>query len=107
MIKDEFVRRTAAASGQSQPTVRAVLNAALGVVGDVAASGDKVVLPGFGTFLVRQRPEALRRNPGSGQPVLVPAGQTVHFKASAKLRAKVDGGYRPDAAPAPEPEPQA
>ena len=51
--------------------------------------GDKVVLVGFGTFLVSKRSARKGRNPQNGKPLNIPARKVVKFKTGKQFAAKV------------------
>ena len=53
-------------------------------------AGEKVKLPGFGTFMVTRRKSRIGRNPSTGEEVDIPSRLTVVFKPSRFLRKKVD-----------------
>lgn len=50
-----------------------------------------VVLTGFGTFAVKQRPARVGRNPSTGQPISIPAKKAPTFQAGAVLKRAVAG----------------
>lgn len=52
----------------------------------------EVNLPGFGKFIPVQKEEAEKRNPATGEMVLVPAHIAVRFKVGSKLKAAANGG---------------
>jgi DNA-binding protein HU-beta len=54
-------------------------------------SGDKVTLPGFGTFEVRSRAARQGRNPQTGETIQVQASKAPAFKAGAALKNAVNG----------------
>lgn len=47
---------------------------------------DKVVINGFGTFVVRKRIARDGRNPQTGEKIKLPAGKRIKFKPGSKLR---------------------
>ena len=49
----------------------------------------KLFFPGFGTFTVKSRAARMGRNPRSGEPVPIPARQTVGFRVAAGLKARL------------------
>ena len=54
--------------------------------------GDKVKLPGFGNFQLRDKPERPGRNPKTGEETPITARRVVTFHASQKLKLAVAGG---------------
>ena len=55
------------------------------------ASGDDVLVSGFGKFCVKDKKERKGRNPATGEDAILPARRVVTFKWSGKLREKVNG----------------
>ena len=48
--------------------------------------GDKITIPGFGTFSVARRKARLGRNPQTGAPIKIAARRTIKFKPTSSLR---------------------
>ena len=55
------------------------------------ASGDDVLISGFGKFCVNGKRERRGRNPATGTDMMLPARRVVTFKWSPDLRDKVNG----------------
>ena len=71
MNKAEFVDEIVAKTGWTKREAEAALKAVLDTVTDAVASGEKVTLPGFGTFDKRERAARTARNPQTGEAVKV------------------------------------
>jgi integration host factor beta subunit len=56
------------------------------------ATGQRIELRGFGSFMVKLRRARRARNPKSGAPVEVTAKRTPFFRAGKELRVKLNGG---------------
>ena len=52
-------------------------------------SGDRVAIPGFGTFTTASRDARTGRNPATGEKLEIPACKTVKFKVSKELKGAV------------------
>jgi len=63
----------------------------LEIVKSTLASGDDVLVSGFGKFCVKKKKERKGRNPATGEDAILPARRVVTFKCSGKLREKVNG----------------
>jgi integration host factor subunit alpha len=59
------------------------------------ASGEDVLVSGFGKFCVRNKAERRGRNPYTGEPKILRARRVVTFKCSGKLRKKVNSNRHP------------
>lgn len=86
--KSDLAARVATSLGGSRAQGEAALNAVLGSIQDAIASGDRVVLTGFGSFSVREV-KARRVKPirggRAGKLITVPAHRRVGFTAGADL----------------------
>jgi nucleoid DNA-binding protein len=82
---DEIAKRTKQAKAQ----VKAVVDAFLGAVESVLKKGDRLSLPGFGTWYVANRKARKGRNPKTGETITIPGGKVPKFKAGNKLKAAV------------------
>lgn len=81
MTKVEYIRAIANKTGYSQRDVAAVFDAMGEIVVDVVKSGDTVrVVEGVNIFGI-DAPEAVRRNPSTGETFVVPA----HRKAKVRF----------------------
>lgn len=60
------------------------------VVQDTLADGDKISIVGFGTFDVKSRGERQGKNPKTGEPLVIPASKTPHFKAGKNFKERVN-----------------
>jgi integration host factor subunit alpha len=54
------------------------------------ASGDDVLISGFGKFCVNSKRERRGRNPATAGDMMLPARRVVTFKCSGKLRKKIN-----------------
>lgn len=74
-----------------------------GVIPQKLRAGVNVVLPGFGSFRVKDLPWRDGRNPGTQEAVRVAPTRKVRFKVSEKLRTRVARGIQatPDPTAAP------
>ncbi len=55
------------------------------------ASGEDVLISGFGKFSVNEKKERKGRNPATGDDMMLRPRRVVTFKCSGKLRRKVNG----------------
>lgn len=86
--KSDLTARVATKLGGSRAQGESALNSVLGSIQEALASGDRVVLTGFGSFSVREV-KARRVKPirggQAGQLITVPAHKRVGFTAGAEL----------------------
>jgi DNA-binding protein HU-beta len=78
----ERLKTTKAEATRSIEEITALLTAVL-------KKGDRVRLPGFGTFRVSRRKARTARNPQTGAPVKVPARTVPRFTPAKELKESV------------------
>ena len=89
MTKAELVSKIATAAGTSKASVNRILNAFTVELTKVLRKGDKISLPGLGTFSVSKRARRKGRNPQTGEPITIPATRVPKFKPSKSLKEAV------------------
>ncbi|MBI5634884.1 MAG: integration host factor subunit beta [Nitrospirae bacterium] len=65
------------------------VNTVLIAITDALASGDNVMLKGFGAFKVKETKARTGRNPKTGEAVQIPAGKKVSFSVSKELKERL------------------
>ena len=91
MNKTELVKAVAAALNISYKESAAAVNAVIETIASTLATGDKVILLGFGTFEVRQHPAGQGLNPHTGELVTIAVKKTPAFRPGKDLKDKVNG----------------
>ena len=90
MNKTELIAAISASTELSKTASAAALDAALSAIMSEVAAGNKVTIPGFGTFEKRHREARTGRNPRSGETVEIPASDAPAFKAGKGFKEKVN-----------------
>jgi integration host factor subunit alpha len=62
----------------------------LEIIKTTLASGEDVLVSGFGKFCVKEKAERKGRNPATGKAMLLEPRKVVTFKCSGKLRKRVN-----------------
>lgn len=86
MNKTELVDLVAQAADVPKATVGKALELVLAAITKTLDDGGSVVLTGFGTFSVRERPARVGHNPKTGQSMEIQASKSVVFKAGKTLK---------------------
>jgi DNA-binding protein HU-beta len=94
MNKSDLVDAIAAATNEGKSKVAALLESALDHISAALQRGERVTLPGFGTFETRKRQARSGRNPRTGAPVKIAATTAPVFKAGATLKGSVAGNKK-------------
>lgn len=89
MQKTDFIKAVSARAGVSQKETRQIIDAALDVIADTLAQGQKVTLTGFGTFEIRERREREGVNPQTREKMTIAATRTPGFSASSTLKERI------------------
>lgn len=91
MNKTELVNAMAQRLGASKKYSEEALTAALDIIVETLAEGEKVQLVGFGSFEVRERAPRIGRNPRTLEEVTIPASRAVQFKSGKVLKNAISG----------------
>ncbi|MGH1479003.1 MAG: HU family DNA-binding protein [Geminicoccales bacterium] len=67
------------------------INALFNSIQDSLRQGEKVAIPGFGTFEVADRPARQGRNPQTGAAIEIAASKAAKFKAGKGLKTALNG----------------
>ena len=80
--------RTLVASGMFRSVLAAkrAENAVIGAIRDTVVRNGRVELRGFGVFTLRRIAPCRRRNPKTGEEVMVSERWTTRFRASTRMR---------------------
>ena len=68
-----------------------IIETLLEIIKSTLASGEDVMISGFGKFNVKDKKERRGRNPATDEDMILPPRKVVMFKCSGKLLAKVNG----------------
>ncbi len=91
MNKGELVESLAKSTGESKRVVSGVLDGLITEVQKQVKKGEKVTLPGFGTWERRARSARTARNPRTGEEIKVKASKVPAFKPGAGFKSFVSG----------------
>ncbi len=89
MNKAELINAAAEKAELSKKDTEAAVSAAIEVITEALAKGDKVQLVGFGSFEVKSRAARIGRNPRTKEQIKIPASKIPVFKAGKALKDKV------------------
>ena len=69
-----------------------IVETLLEIIKSTLASGEDVLISGFGKFNVVDKKERRGRNPATDEDMILPARRVITFKCSGRLRNSVNGG---------------
>jgi DNA-binding protein HU-beta len=86
MTKQDLVAQVAKNANLSMRAAKTAVDSVFSSVANSLKKGEKVVVTGFGTFLVRKRAARKGRNPQTGAEIQIPASKTPGFTAGKSLK---------------------
>jgi DNA-binding protein HU-beta len=86
MKKDELVRAVAESAGLANAEAARAIEAVVNAVTESVASGNRVQVPGLGTFEPRLRNARQGRNPQTGEAIQIEAATVPGFKAAKSFK---------------------
>ncbi len=92
MNKGDLISRVSVDTGLSKRDATDAVEAIFGAVQTAVARGEKVSIPGFGTFEARNRGARTGRNPQTGETIKVKATTVPAFKAAQAFKTAVGSG---------------
>jgi len=89
MTKAGLIAQVAKKAGLTAKAAKDAVNTVFASMTDSLKRGEKVVVTGFGTFMVRRRAARKGRNPQTGAEIQIPATKTPGFTAGKTLKRSV------------------
>ena len=91
LTKTDLVEHVSLQTGLYKGKSAQVVNTLLEIIKETLASGESVMIIGFGKFTVQDKAARPGRNPATGGQVTIAARRVVGFKCSRMLRKKLNG----------------
>ena len=89
MLKAEIIEKVAKEVKLTKKAAKEAVDATFDTVNEALRKGDKVVLSGFGTFIIRSRKARVGRNPKTGNSLQLPQMNTIGFIAAKGMKKTV------------------
>jgi DNA-binding protein HU-beta len=89
MTTTEFIARVAEDTGLSAARTKHALKTLADVLVEQLADGEKIRLPGLGTFSLRYVAACQWRNPRTGETIAIAAHRAVSFRPAGALKEAV------------------
>jgi len=90
LTKDDIVKALAKENGYQLNQSVELIETLLELIKSKLASGEDVLISGFGKFCVKNKRERRGRNPATGEDMILAARRVVTFKCSGQLRDKIN-----------------
>lgn len=89
MTKNQLIDKVAKKSHLTKRAASDAVNAVFEIINDNLMRGEKTIITGFGTFLVRTRAARRGRNPQTGVPIQIPSKKLPSFVAGKTIKRHV------------------
>ncbi len=92
LTKAEIIRLIEETNGFTKKKASETVESLIEIIKSTLASGEDVLISGFGKFCVKNKTRRRGRNPATGEVLILPPRKVITFKCSGKLRDKINGG---------------
>ena len=89
MTKNQLIDRMCETGGMSRKYAEAAVDALMKTILETMKRGETIVIPGFGTFYVKERGERRGRNLKTGESITIPAKKVPAFKPGKGMKEAV------------------
>lgn len=86
MTKADLISQVGKKADLTAKAAKTVVTSIFAIISDAMKRNEKVVVTGFGTFMVRTRATRKGRNPQTGAEIQIPATKTPGFTAGKSLK---------------------
>ncbi len=89
MLKADIIEKVAKEAHLTKKAAKEAVDSAFDTIEQALKKGEKVVISGFGTFVLRSRKARTGRNPKTGQSLQLPQMNTIGFIAAKGVKKQV------------------
>ncbi len=90
MNSSDLADHIAGAHGLTKADAKKIVDAVFAAIGNAAAKGDEVSIPGFGKFKVKHSPAREGRNPSTGAAMKIAASRKLGFTVAKAIKDKLN-----------------
>lgn len=90
LTKEKLIGAVATLNGYQKNRATEIVETLIEIIKAKLASGEDVLISGFGKFCVKKKRERKGRNPQTGGDMMLAPRRVVTFKCSGKLRKKIN-----------------
>ena len=91
LTKTDIVERIIEKNDFRPAEAKAVLEELLEIIKSTLASGEDLMISGFGKFQVNEKKQRKGRNPATGNSMVLDKRRVVTFKCAGKLKDRING----------------
>ena len=89
--KDDLVQSLYDTVGFSKGQAAKAVESLFGIMKETLASGENILVSGFGKFSIRDKARRRGRNPATGKDLILESRRIVRFKSSSLLVKRING----------------
>jgi integration host factor subunit alpha len=90
LTKKEMISSLIEQANLDNQTATRSVEAIIELMKSALASGDDILVSGFGKFSVNEKNSRKGRNPATGEDLMLPSRKVITFKCSGKLRDRMN-----------------
>ena len=90
LTKDRLIEAIAEENGFPKKHSTEIVETFIDIIKSILASGENVLVSGFGKFSVKKKKARTGRNPATGEEMILETRRVVTFHCSGKLRKKIN-----------------
>ena len=91
LTKLDIIERASETLNMPGSEAKDTLEEMLEIIKSTLASGEDIMISGFGRFQVNEKAPRKGRNPATGKDMMLDGRKTVTFKCAGKLRCQING----------------
>ena len=91
LTKQTIIDKISTKNNQTPSQAKDTLESLLEIIKSTLASGEDIMISGFGKFQVNEKAPRKGRNPATGKEMILDGRRVVTFKCSGGLRDRVNG----------------
>lgn len=91
LTKQTIIEKISTKNNQTPSQAKKTIETLLEIMKETLASGEDIMITGFGKFQVNEKVPRRGRNPATGRTMILKKRRVVVFKCSGGLREKLNG----------------
>jgi integration host factor subunit alpha len=91
LTKNELIAKIMEEMEFTKKTATESVEQLMEIIKSTLASGEDVLISGFGKFCVKKKDKRKGRNPATGDDLMLDAHKVLTFKCSGRLRDRING----------------
>jgi len=94
LTKQTIINKISEKNNQTPSQAKDTIETLLEIIKSTLASGEDIMISGFGKFCVNEKAPRKGRNPATGKEMMLDRRRVVVFRCSGKLRDEINGGVK-------------